>query len=288
MSRPTELFSKSLQIVRTEGLSGLTREGKQFYYFSRLNPSYWRGQFKDELEVSVGDVTAKFDTKNQTAKNWFYPQLLDRDLHEAGLTRRLLEVLEESSVFYDLGANVGYFTILASVACRSGEVHAFEIDRNLVHAINDSLRLNGSEATIVQRAVSDTSNQTLEYVEGRVPEIKQGAAETREVETITIDDYVSEHTPPDVMKVDVEGFEHNVLMGARGTFEQGHPEVLFLEIHPDRLQQNGSDKHQVISLLQEYGYEFHKLADQWDPDSELTTLDPEQITDNTMVECRIT
>ena len=64
---------------------------------------------------------------------------------------------------------------------------------------------------------------------------------------------------PSFVKIDVEGFEHAVLRGARGVLERERP-TLFLEIHPRRLAELGSSTREVIDLLAERGYEPRSLG----------------------------
>lgn len=64
---------------------------------------------------------------------------------------------------------------------------------------------------------------------------------------------------PDLVKIDVEGYELEVLLGARNTLERHHP-PLFLELHPDRLRQLGHSPAEVVRLLEGLGYTFSKLS----------------------------
>ena len=79
-------------------------------------------------------MSVRFDTSSRTAKDWFYPRYLDGTLHETKITKKIVETLSEDSVFYDIGANIGYYTIFASEVCSKGEgeVHSFEIDPNFI------------------------------------------------------------------------------------------------------------------------------------------------------------
>jgi len=76
----------------------------------------------------------------------------------------------------------------------------------------------------------------------------------------SLDDLCAERRfRPSLIKVDVEGFEHAVLLGARGVLERERPQ-LFLEIHPRRLAELGSSTREVIELLAERRYEPRALS----------------------------
>jgi len=64
---------------------------------------------------------------------------------------------------------------------------------------------------------------------------------------------------PDLVKIDVEGFELAVLAGARGLLARHRP-CLFLEVHPARLRELGGSLAEVVRLLEELGYRFESLA----------------------------
>ncbi|MEA2693634.1 MAG: hypothetical protein QOJ16_3021, partial [Acidobacteriota bacterium] len=63
---------------------------------------------------------------------------------------------------------------------------------------------------------------------------------------------------PDLVKIDVEGYELAVLKGGRGVLARYRPR-LFLELHPERLRELGGSVQEVVRLLEETGYRFQTL-----------------------------
>lgn len=75
----------------------------------------------------------------------------------------------------------------------------------------------------------------------------------------TVDDLCADlDFAPDLVKIDVEGFEQAVLAGARATLARCRP-PLFLELHPQRLAELGGSVEQVLDLLAGLGYRFQNL-----------------------------
>lgn len=244
------LVRSAYNLQRQQGSTELL---KQSYY-------YLRTYRKDYLNLECDNVSVRFDTSSRTAKDWFYPRYLDGTLHETKITKKIVETLSEDSVFYDIGANIGYYTIFASGVCSKGEgeVHSFEIDPNFIQLTKKSLKANDTTATLNNNAVSNKTGDTVSY-SGKFGKTSINSAtttESREVDTITIDDYAANNPKPDVMKVDVEGFERHVLEGAERVLAEGYPQMMFLEIHPPKVQNYGGQVQDVLNLIESYGYNY--------------------------------
>ena len=148
----------------------------------------------------------------------------------------------DSGVFYDVGANVGYFSV--EMAMRLGgavEVVAFEPQTALAAAITSSTRLNGmNNVKVVQAIVGDAARWTELYVApasihaSAVADSGRPNIGTVQTQMIAIDDLVeaAEIPPPDMVKMDVEGSEHLVFQGAHRTFRTHLPHI-FLEYEPE-------------------------------------------------------
>ena len=64
---------------------------------------------------------------------------------------------------------------------------------------------------------------------------------------------------PDLLKIDVEGYEHEVLLGASELLRNRKPPVC-LELHLDELDRRGVDARDVLGELQSHGYRFRKCS----------------------------
>lgn len=179
--------------------------------------------------------------------------------------------LTPGSVVFDIGAHVGYFTLLSSVLVGPrGRVYAFEpLPRNLRY-LHGHLRLNGlTNVVVIEAAVADMPGSAL---------LDQGPKEARgtfarlttvgplrgslagsggpiTIRTIALDEEVSQGRlpPPDYLKIDVERGEMLVLSGARTLLREAHPTIV--------LSTHGPDVHeQCCAFLRSLGYELMPLG----------------------------
>jgi FkbM family methyltransferase len=167
-----------------------------------------------------------------------------------------IKTIRPGCVVYDIGAHVGFYTLLSSVLVASqGKVLAFEpVPRNLQY-LRRHVQMNCClNVSVFPYAVSDMSgeesfhpsiNSSMGYIS------KKGEME---VMTIALDEVIkSTNIPlPDVAKIDVEGAEFRVLMGGRHTIEKKKP-ILFLALH------NPENLKSCSELPQRVGYRFEAL-----------------------------
>jgi FkbM family methyltransferase len=157
-----------------------------------------------------------------------------------------------SGLVLDVGANTGFYALLAVSARPDVGVIAFEPFPPAIAMLRENLLLNprGDSVTVVEKAVSDREGRAALFV----PEASHGMVETScslndqfkhqhvaalDVEVITIDRYLERlgQPPISVVKIDVESMEHAVLRGCQRTLQRDRP-VVFVEF----LERVGNDE----------------------------------------------
>jgi FkbM family methyltransferase len=166
---------------------------------------------------------------------------------EADVQQTLADVVQPGQVVYDVGANIGFFTILcARLVGPRGRVYAFEPMPDNAATLRHNVAINQlANVTVVEQALSASSGTAELFispwsafhslnVEGAVKRENRGrdAAPPIEVQTVTLDRFVSERgaPPPDLVKLDVEGAEILALEGMRETLRAAGP-LLLCELH---------------------------------------------------------
>lgn len=176
--------------------------------------------------------------------------------YEMGKRIAFEKEINAGSMVYDIGANVGYYTLLASVLTGDqGQVVAFEpLPRNIAY-LKKHVKLNRLDnVEIFEAAVSDQAGEaTFDLGASTAMGHLSDSGELR-VRVVSLDGLLAagKISPPDFIKLDVEGAEYHVLKGARQLLKTYHP-VLFLDTH-----QREAHK-QTIHLLEELGYCFEIL-----------------------------
>jgi len=187
-------------------------------------------------------------------KRWIVGSAIHRcwlGLYEHEKQQVIAREVRPDSVFYDVGANVGFYSLLASSLVGKGKVFAFEpVPRNLDY-LRRHLALNRvTNIEVLTLAVSDKVGTAPFQAEptGSMGHLSIDGDVT--VSTATLDSLVQERRilPPNYIKMDIEGAELLALRGARETFERYRP-VIFLATH-------GREVHQeCCQLLESWGYE---------------------------------
>ncbi len=143
--------------------------------------------------------------------------------------------LKPGGVFFDIGANVGYFCLLARrLVGPEGKVVAFEPHPRYAEMIRKNARLNGFDIQVIEAAAADKPGETRLALDGvSCPSIRRGeSANGIQVRVVSVDDLLAHGTisPPTYVLIDAEGAEMAVLEGMKETLRRHRPVVL-TEVH---------------------------------------------------------
>jgi FkbM family methyltransferase len=163
--------------------------------------------------------------------------------YESAVQNALTQTLRPGAVFYDVGANGGFFSLLAaSVVGPRGKVVSFEPHPETARLLARQMYINGmQQVDVVIAAVSNEvgmaqfDDDTVSVMAG-LTDIHPNSSSRFKiwVKTTTIDEEVQKRAPPDVIKIDVEGAELRVLQGAQRLLHEKRP-VLLVELHSPEL-----------------------------------------------------
>ena len=196
-----------------------------------------------------------------------FRRLVTSGVYEPELTARCRALIDPDRDAVDIGANIGFHTVLFSKHLKRGRVLAVEPTRNALGRLKRNISLNNAaeKVTIFEGVASDTAGQiqikTISGLEeystiGEMGHPSVGNAEVtmQTVEARTLDELVSEHKlDVGFIKVDVEGAEHLVFKGGQKTLERCRPVVLS-ELSDTLLRKNGSSAKAVVAMFEALDY----------------------------------
>jgi len=182
-------------------------------------------------------------------------------IYELPIQECLVRELGRGDVFYDIGANAGFFSLLAARQVGSeGRVFAFDPLPDNADTIRTQFALNGlSNSVCVEAAVSSDIGE-VRFSPGRDTSTAHMAAsgdptsDCIAVHATTLDTFVASNPHPTFIKIDVEGAEAMVLRGATCVVTGEHAPRLLIELHGNEVAE------ECRSFLEACGYRFFGLT----------------------------
>jgi len=173
----------------------------------------------------------------------------------------LHKYLQPGMTVFDIGANVGFFSLLAArLVSTSGRVTAFEADPEIAERLRENVARNeGMPISVEQKAVwSSSSPVYFARADAAVSpdrgwgyvinnDAERSAPGTIRVEAISVDEYVRKSGAPDFIKCDVEGAEVEVFRGADKLLNERAP-IILCEMHGEENRQT------LLKVFEGHGY----------------------------------
>lgn len=240
------------------------RDGKAFFY-ERFHAGLTPPDRYAVVRLDKGFRMQLDLADPEQLKVYFYGHYHER--YEAGLVARLLSGDE---VFWDVGANVGYFTLVAATALNHrGRIIAFEPGKNAFARLTENLALNPwRNITAYPLAVTDREGEAVLHLAGDIADssanLYQAAAAQAGCQvcrTVALDHFLREEklAPPDLIKLDAEGAELAVIQGAQQLIAESPP-LWLMEMEEKNLRTAGASKAAVAQFLTGCGYRAAHLS----------------------------
>jgi FkbM family methyltransferase len=228
-----------------------------------------------EVQIAGGDlVGARMLLDMQAEKDYWL------GTYEMELQVAIRKYISPGMVAYDIGANIGYISLLLGRATGgNGMVYAFEALPANLKRLNENIKLNSMEKRIkvIANAVID-EERSVEFLIGRsggMGKVKGSAGrtefhypETIIIEGISLDHfiYADGNEPPDVIKLDIEGGEILALPGMQTLLSRKRP-IILLELH-------GETATEICwNILSEKNYEICSIHPPYNVIYQLGSLD---------------
>jgi FkbM family methyltransferase len=229
----------------------LKEKGRQ-WLFSLLAPS-------DAVLISVPG-----------ARLYVHPSACHTYMHDfEGYTTFLFkEAVKAGTTVVDIGANIGYFSIIGAQKTGShGKVYAFEPAPDNFRLLTKNAQLSGAaNITCFRKAVAGERKSTTLY-KGNLPgqhslhlQPYTNAGQPWTVDCVTLDEFL-EGQMIGVIKMDIEGYEYFALQGMRRTIESSNDFTLFTELHPRILRSVGIAPLDFLARLESLGLDVQMIVE---------------------------
>lgn len=178
--------------------------------------------------------------------------------------QRCVETCRGKKCVFDVGAHIGLVSLPMSVAVGAvGSVYAFEPADSNRGFLMDHIVQNGIENIEVCSAlVGDSVKENVKFFEQQQATgmnsviVRKNSGTFRETykRQCTLDSFCEERgLRPEVIKIDVEGYELSVLRGAQHLIKECAP-LIFLSVHPEEIVLLGEQITDLVSLIEQMGY----------------------------------
>jgi FkbM family methyltransferase len=232
--------------------------------------------FKKKVKTFWGRDIYVYLADQDASALYFFNTLYGEEIK---IIKLLIKNFKDDDTFYDIGANYGFYTLLAQEFITKGEIHAFEPSPKIFKLLTENSRLDIYKNTFLnEMALSDKTEET-EFFDKEIGGQSGGSSLIKhqhflkykviKVKTTTLDDYISNHKPPTIMKIDVEGGEPLVLKGALKLLKKYNP-MIIMEFLPDDLHR------EAVNILSNNGYRTFKI----DSDGNLSIINEKDLLRN--------
>lgn len=238
-------------------------------------------QTKTRIEIPItGAIGRKTVLMDLDPSKYSQKHILDwfagNKLYEWETVRVLETTLKPGDTFVDVGAHVGYFSMIgAALVGPTGTVVALEPDLSNGHELFDNQRLNGAtqirfyanavgaRSTVKTLWLNQDNDGGHAFWDVGLHDFNaksRATPKTRDVVVTALDDFrfLNKVT---AIKIDTEGCECDVILGAAGVLERNPDIVVIAEINDFALTQMGTTRHEMRRLMESQGFKMFALPD---------------------------
>lgn len=176
-------------------------------------------------------------------------------------------------VFLDVGANIGAYSLFAAKRVSlGGRVYAFEPQHETFARLIHNIELNEFDNIIAEHCAVGCTEGEIEIVTDsdtaksyvKSCELRDGDNRLERCPLVTLDRYLCHEGVErvDCFKIDVEGFEYNVLKGGENFIKEYVPSIIQVELFDDLLYRSGSSVAKVCEFLEIFGYCCYELPEE--------------------------
>ncbi|UFX82739.1 FkbM family methyltransferase [Candidatus Absconditicoccus praedator] len=215
--------------------------------------------------IRIGGINKK--CKVNKSVPWITISLQLRGYIEKGTSLFLVNNIKKGDVFLDIGANLGYYSLIASeLVGDEGKVYAFEPVKSNIKSLEENILLNNISNVSIKKFALGNKNEQLNInidannsaVNSIV--IKQDKNLSEKISIKRFDDLDIHKENINFVKIDVEGYELEVLKGMKNLLENQDNLNIVMEFSPLFFKQIGETPEKIIEYIYKIGYSTYKIT----------------------------
>lgn len=225
--------------------------------------------FKTKQLVSLSHATENFKLYISPVNGFIDKHIYLYGVYEPFILDIISKYLQPGMTFIDIGANIGQHSMYAaSIVGKNGSVYSFEPIPHVYEQLQDSSHANHFQSIIHAenfalgaREASETLYISKENIGGSSLVNEESGKEEITVSIKNGDNQLSHLSTIDMIKIDVEGYEYEVLLGIQESLYKHHP-IILVEFSGEFYEKQGKGHGQkIVSLLEKAGYALYDIED---------------------------
>jgi len=181
-------------------------------------------------------------------------------------TEFIKKFISEDEIIIDIGANIGYYALIESRLANKGKVYAVEPIPSNVYLLKRNIELNNCKnISVFQFAIGDIDGKAKIYVYDKcnwcslTKNLNANIINEIEIITMTLDRFVESYVCqyPTFVRMDVEGYEYQIIKGASNILEKNKPLKLCIELHPHLMPRENMEE--LINILEQSDFKVKAI-----------------------------
>jgi FkbM family methyltransferase len=185
-------------------------------------------------------------------------------------TSLIIKIINKKEYFVDVGANIGYYSLLSSKLLKSGGmVYSFEPESKNIEIFKENIKENKVQNVVLFENACSNNDAPIYLTlskdnlgDHRVSKNKN--LESKNIAPIVLDDiYKKFNFIPDLVKIDTQGYEFNILSGSQSLLSQSNTKTIFIiEFWPKGLQDQNYSLSKLVNLINKKYFSFFALFEE--------------------------
>jgi len=257
---------KKIKIVKYN----FRRFGFKYIYYDALYHFFNRIHFLFKKPYNLKGSPKIIDVNNYKMyvnKNGagIHKDLLINHTREVNSTKTMTEWIKKGDTVLDLGANIGYYTVLFSkLVGNNGKVYAIEPTSDNLEYLEKNIKLNNlKNVELTKAAIGDTDGKLNIYISDNSGNYNtpnyNGSNKKETVKSYKLDTFFKDKVKPKILKMDIEGYECEVFNGADKMLND--IEKIFVELHFCLVDSDKMKK--TLILLKKKKFKLSKIVLEW-------------------------